>query len=665
LDDETEGELDDTLSRLHISNLGVIAPTDDEARIMRDDVQGDDEECDADLCAMFNSVLIPANVELDRRAYNASHPNNFTPDILPNPSHNPIVDFALRPSPAAHMNAAVARYANSLDLQPPAQLNILGGALPGGLADPQQTHLADPQSAHRADPSENPVAVADQIEFSDREEEEVELINSVPPFIGPSPATKASERFILLPQLQQVHSDTAGHVGSLKMYRRMRMLQEAEWGLSAAQINSEISRFIAACPVCQKAATMPSAWTSGRWIRQPPFKEVAIDVLEMPTADSDGNVKVFVVVDSFSRAIELFPLPSADAERVAECLYAVYCRYFRMSTVRIDNAKAFLSSVVSQLLRLLGSRPHPITPFAHWQNGQVERSHREIMRHLRHLLIGDVGGANSSRRWNTLLHGSRRICMNTINASTGVTPNELVFGGFADSDEALFQEPSLKPSTSERPEAFVAELQREQLDLLTRAEDYQQKKFDYIIANTDDVGDQDLRTGDWVLCYRGGLPHGRPRTKLQMPWSGPWRVLDRDVDAGHPRVRCIHAASHKVETFGRGELRAFNTELMDGPDDFAKAGQRDEWDYNVDCIVGHRPEGSRRLPSGGLRRKDAYQFNVKYKFLPISDEPGCENPCWQPYNNVRFTEALFHYCRLPAVSSQLGADFCPATPGIE
>jgi len=323
-----------------------------------------------------------------------------------------------------------------------------------------------------------------------------------------------------------------------------------------------------------------------------------------------------------------------------------------------------LGSVISLLLRLLGSTLHPVTPYAHWQNGQVERANSEILRHLRALLVSGVAGP-SERRWSTLLCGARRICMNTVNASTGVTPNDLVFGGFADSDESLFQEPTPKAAASERPESFALELQREQADLLARAEAYQQRKFDQIISKTPDIGDQQLNTGDWVLCYRGGLPHGRPRSKLQFPWSGPWRVLDRDADPSNPRVLCKHAASHKVESFGRRELRSFNAELLDEEDDYAKVAQRDEWDYHVDSIQNYRPEGPRRLPSGGLRKKDSYQFLVKYKFLPLSEEPGCENPSWQPYSNLKSTEALHLFCRRPDILRHLGADFCPTVPGIE
>lgn len=620
LDECTEEELSDTLSRLHISQLDVPAPSDEQTRILRDDPSGLDEEiddeCDKDLVsAMFNSVVLSANYELDRRQYLSQNPNR---NLIP--SHPPTFNNL---SSVAH-------------LQP-----VAGSAA----------------AADSVDGPELPRPNDSDLEFQDHGEEDVALdveVQSVNPGISDS-----SERFPLLQHLKLVHSDTAGHVGALKTYRRLRMLSDYPWNLSSREILDQASRFIAACPVCQKSSSMPSACPSVRWIRQPPFQEIAIDVLEMPFPDADGNAKVLVVVDSFTRAIELFSLPTADALRVAECLYSVYCRYHRIAVIRCDGAKAFAGSVVSQLVELLGSSLHVITPFAHWQNGQAERANREILRHLRSLVVAGTSRPRENR-WGTFLCGARRILMNTVNASTGVTPNDLVYGGFADSDELLYKDAEPKASTADKADAFVTELQREQAEILVRAEEYQQKKFNIITSKTADVGDQALFTGDWVLCYRGGLPHGRPRTKLQFPWSGPWRVLDRDNDPLNPRVQCMHAASRQVETFGRNELRAFNVDLMDSYEDFSKAAQRDNWDYHVESILQHRPTGPRRLPSGQLRRKDVYQFLVKYSFLPESDEPGSENPSWQPYHNVRFTEALANYCQRPEVVQSLRADFCPA-----
>jgi hypothetical protein len=616
LDEMTDAEFDAYLSYLHIDNMKQSAPSDAQANAWRCDPDGLDlldDVADMDMPADFHAVFVEAIRELECRE------RKQAPSSPPTAANVPTV---------ARFNHAMSQVYSSVEC---------AQAAPTGVDVPAAA----------------PPFPLDQPEWIDQGEEELELMVEAD---ANQPVPPAG--FSLLQELHQVHSDSAGHVGALKTYRRLRMLQRLPWDLSATQIHEQISRFIAACPVCQKSASFSPSPTSGRWIRQPPFREISIDVLEMPVKDVDGNVKVLVVVDSFSRALELFPLPFADAVKVAECLYAVYCRYYRTAVVRCDNAKAFVGSVVNQLLRLLGANAHPIDAFAHWQNGQVERAHREVLRHLRALISSGSAGALPERRWSTLLHGARRIMMNTVCASTGVAPNDLIFGGFADTDESLFQEPIVKQSASDRPEAFILELQEEQSSLLARAEDYQQKRFTYLASQSDDDGSCAFSEGDWVLCYRGGLPHGRPRDKLQFPWTGPWRVLDREGDDFNPRVRVIHAASRQVHTFGRNELRRFNSDLLDGPDEHARVAERDFWDYTVDHISGHRPDGPRRQANRRLRNKRDYKFLVHYKYLPSSEEAGCENPSWQPYQCVWNTNALKEYCDRPEITAQLGADFC-------
>ncbi len=103
----------------------------------------------------------------------------------------------------------------------------------------------------------------------------------------------------------------------------------------------------------------------------------------MPTQDVSGARKVFTVLRGFSRAVEFFPLEFADGPRVAECLYWIRNRYGPFDEVRCDGAKAFVESVVPLYLKLCGTAIHPVTAYAHWQNGMVEVAHRSVLRHLR------------------------------------------------------------------------------------------------------------------------------------------------------------------------------------------------------------------------------------------------------------------------------------------
>jgi hypothetical protein len=589
----TDEEMDDIISRLHTKNLSEAAPTDAQAQLMTGEIY-DNESADSDVeAAMFNSVLIPALHELDLRSLN---------DIL-----------EVEPQTVAQGDAlkeADVSYDGLEDTTTFAQLNSA--------------------TIYVYDLENSPVTA---------------LLNS-------------ADDFVLLDKLKVVHSDESGHVGALRTYRRLRTLllsEDVEPELWGKDLMAECTKFVKACPICQKMQSLSSPWSGGHWIRAPAFQELSIDVLEMPFEDLDGNLKALSVIDSFSRALELFPLASADAPRVAECLFHIYCRYGRFGVVRCDGAKVFVGSVVKLLLEMLGSRCHQIAPFAHWSNGQVERSHREVLRHLRPLLINDSLGPNSHRRWGTLLSGARRIIMNTVNGSIGCTPNELVFGGFCGSEDELFVVKPPKVSKEPGPQ-LVFDLEREQAELFSRAEEHQAKELQRIASRAAELP-EDHRpfAGDWVLAARGGMPHGRPRDKLQLPLSGPWRVLESS-NPSSAVIECLHAASRQVVKFSPHELLPFNSELLDSPEDYEKVAQRDFWDYSVDFVENHRPHFPRR---GGkrLRPKSGYEFLIRYKYIPLSTEEGSENPSWQPWSYARHLTALGEYCSRPEVSAELGRDF--------
>jgi hypothetical protein len=88
---------------------------------------------------------------------------------------------------------------------------------------------------------------------------------------------------------------------------------------------------------------------------------------------------------------------------------------------------------------------------------------------------------------------------------------------------------------------------------------------------------------------------------------------------------------------------------------------QDEWTYQVERILEHRPTGPRRT-NGKLRAKKRYEFLTLYKHIPLSQEEGEENPSWQPWSHVKHLQALSHYCNKPEIVAQLGNDFYVSEP---
>jgi hypothetical protein len=601
----------DALSRMHVDNLDKPAPSDAQAREFRDDVLGNDE----------------AGMDLTDSDIATTMMNAITASVL-ECSISPIATLGCvageRDCQQAVISAALAKYSEDTDMNPDTEVTFTE----------LQPALISPVEGEE-------IPAADEAQLPEQEPQPL-----FRPF-GPEPPP-----FRIIEQLRTVHNSRAGHFGVLTTYRRLLQLQDCCWGMSPSEIRAEVVRFVKACPECQKAEGLPSPWLATRFIRQRPFREISIDVLLMPSADLSGARKALTCLCSFTRAVEFFPLEFADAPRVAECLHWVRCRYGPFSTLRCDGAKAFVQSVLPLYLRLCGTQLHVVTAFAHWANGQVERAHRSAQKHLRHLIHDDAAGVNSQRSWGTLLSAARRIMMNTVNASTGETPNSFVFGGFADTEADMFLSNAIpKDSRSNDPHRFISELQEEQLAVVGRGEDYQQVLLAKVAAKAADC-DVALPEGSYVLAYRAGMPHGRPVTKTQYRWSGPWRVLSRGQDDAHPRVSCLHLASKIVEEFSIHELKVFNLDLLDSEDDLAAVAERDDWDYSVDSILQHRPVGLRKR-----RPKGNYEFLVQYKYLEPSTEPGQENPAWQPYDAIRHCDALQRYCAQADVLAQLGPNF--------
>ncbi|TEB19519.1 hypothetical protein C9890_0201 [Perkinsus sp. BL_2016] len=466
------------------------------------------------------------------------------------------------------------------------------------------------------------------------------------------------ERVDFLQSFRRVHNSKVGHVGKVRTYSRLRRLPGFPWGLKTADLFEKVKRECEGCLLCRKVwATRGEIEGAGAAvIRQRPWTEAAIDLIVLDEPDEDGNRNILTVVDSFSRAIELFPIQTGDAQTVAACLYDVYNRYGRPRQVRCDGAKAFVKSVVKRLNRLLGVTLHPVLPYSPYQNGQVERYNQEVMRHLRTIVLGeDEKHVLRVKRWGLHVSAVRRLLNNTINSDTGCTPNELLYGGYGDTEASLFVEELVHEEGE--PVAgwkFAKELEDVQLEILCRSEQHQERLMADAVERAVKKGLRRIEEGTYVLCRRGGLG-ARPKGKLQSRFSGPYLVIERIPEHSNDSVvTCYHLGSKQIVNLHMSELVSIDISQLK-MEEAMESASKDEWTYRVIAIEDFKPRGPRR-EKGKLRPKEEYQFLVKYD-LPESKEEDEENPAWQPYSHVRHTYALKEFCSKQEVLRQLGGTF--------
>ena len=88
-------------------------------------------------------------------------------------------------------------------------------------------------------------------------------------------------------------------------------------------------------------------------IKRRPFTEYAFDVIVLSEADVNGNRYILTVIDSFSQAVELFPLKEASAAEVTCVLNDVMRRWTRPHSLRCEMPRlSLLPSAESSVRKL-------------------------------------------------------------------------------------------------------------------------------------------------------------------------------------------------------------------------------------------------------------------------------------------------------------------------
>jgi len=427
------------------------------------------------------------------------------------------------------------------------------------------------------------------------------------------------------------------------------------WGKA---LKDEVRRHCDACLCCQKLKpARAKLFEKISSIRQRPFSSYAFDIVVLSEPDQDGVRYILVCVDSFTRAVELFGLKQANASSVVECLNDVLCRWGRAHEVRCDNAKAFTSAVVKALLKRARVKQHLTAPYSHQSNGQVENCNRRVMEILRAMIMDDRLGVNSQTKWSLLLPDVRRVLMTRLVIQHGCTPNDLAYMNCPETEASIFADEAWMPTTATDADQppWITELARQHAVLIDICEEQQ----DILLQKLAQANERSnarkparqLLVGDFVLLKMIERPHG----KIQAPWAGPYLVVDfPNNDPNSSTVTLQHISSKAVGVYHTNMLKYCDMSLMTNVDDALPYAAKDNFEYEIDTILEHKPAGPRRQ-GGVLQPKHSYEFRCLWKDLPLDED----NPSWEPWANesMRTCEAYQHYVKQPHIVAELGLNF--------
>lgn len=409
--------------------------------------------------------------------------------------------------------------------------------------------------------------------------------------------------------LQAVHNARRGHMGVARTWVKLKK-EFPGHNVPYAFVES----YVSSCAYCQKHRLGRQRLYYEPETRYFPtdhlHHSIGIDHLHM-RKDQKGNRYALVVVNLFSKLVQIYPVKDKAAKTTAVCLLDYFSRFGLTELVRCDQGSDYSSAVVARLHDYLSIPQHFSLVRRHESSG-VERSNREIRRHLMAILAEEELDGDWSN--DTVLPVAQFVMNSAINGETGHTPFELHYGSAAAKYHSL---PDATPSNADRYlKAFDIHLSE-----VRKASRLFQEKAQQERAADGPVVVTRFQPGDLILYDNRLLGVSRNKVTDAL-WAGPYEVISQD----HNDITCRHVGLDEEAV-----LHANDVKLFVGSKSSAETVARfDRWQHLVKSILGHR--GSHH---GETREK--LEFEVQFDDGSV---------VWKPYDDdLQANAQLQDYCR--------------------
>ena len=429
-------------------------------------------------------------------------------------------------------------------------------------------------------------------------------------------------------------SSTTGCHGHGGVERTLRLLKDSvlpsKWWYT---MRKDVRQFINECPQCQfmeaaklhinKSTIHPFNMAVGA-----PMERINIDTIGPFPEDDQGNKHICVLIDVFSRFVELYPIPDLTAVTAARKIVEFVGRYGHPSQVLTDNGKQYVNDLSNELYDLMLVDHLTVMPYSHEENSIVERANKEVNRHLRAIVFDRKIKTN----WSLVLPLVQRVLNTTVHSSTGVAPAQIIFGSAINLDRHVLHK---NPPASEPVEysEYVTKLLNVQAEVVARALTIQE------IVTQKHVAKQlhELRPvagfnqNDYVLWEypESGLRKDSRPDRLTPHYRGPYRVIE-SVDSKVSIQNLITEEQHEVIVSQLKPFR-FDPNIVN-PVQVAHHAQQEFLPERILQIDGDRSARSRRYLRTGL--------TVKVRWTGYSEQWDT----WEPYQELKYTAAFKAYC---------------------
>ncbi len=425
-----------------------------------------------------------------------------------------------------------------------------------------------------------------------------------------------------------VHNAWRGHRG-IKATMDMLKNEGVQW----RNMKKHVTQFCNQCPTCQKYSvksiaynTIPFTTASHR-----PHARLNVDTFIVNSEEIDGNKAVVVIVDTCTRWVELYPVPSLEQEYVAFALLQHFGRYGPPQELLTDQGSEYLNKTVQAICKSQAIKQMNTTiAHSHEQNARVERVNKELKRHL----VNYCQDNRIRNHWTRALPAVQYIINSTKNQQTGYTPFELLFGP-AINDRQFNLNPVLQENMAETEfTEWFSKQQQIHANILEQAIELQKSLDEQHIQELTLVPTS-YEIGTYVLVAYpdSGINSGRPPNKLMPIRKGPMKIIEREGDA----YTILDLVTRRPETVHISRIFPFiyDSTRVD-PENIAL---RDREEFEVERILDDTIDVS-------LSTRH-WQFQVLWKGYDISEAS------WVSWNTLKDVGVLHEYLRLKGLSQYI------------
>jgi len=216
--------------------------------------------------------------------------------------------------------------------------------------------------------------------------------------------------------LHEFHDkDLAAHLGRRKTYAKLE--QRVYW----SGMHSDVEIYVRKCVKCLQSKTPHIIPVPSRPIEsETPWEVIAVDLMGPYTKGTKQSRVILVMVDIFTKWVEIFPLREGNSRKIIDCFKEVFLRMGFPKTIISDNGTQFSSKLYADWTKTMGINAFYISPY-HAQANPTERYNQTIKSMIRSLMT-------KSNDWDKSLQEIAFALRTAKNRATDFSPAYLVYG---------------------------------------------------------------------------------------------------------------------------------------------------------------------------------------------------------------------------------------------